>query len=269
MRPTKRSILNLTSRKKRDVMLQTSNTSSTGAAIAPAVGATVVNGSNGGWFYWSPTARDLDTVAGQPNTVSQEASRTSTTCFARGLSERLDIQTSSSVPWKWRRICFWTKSKEFLASASGATFNYKGWLETSAGVSRAFINSFLNNNNSQQGVQSSILFAGTEGQDWTDIMVAKVDTRRVDLVSDKTTIINSGNDSGVFRKHYRWYGMNKNVVYDDDQIGDEQNTSAFSVTDKRGAGNFIILDIMRVHASGTGSDLLRFDAETTYYWHEK
>ena len=99
-------------------------------------------------------------------------------------------------------------------------------------------------------------------------MVAKVDTRRVDLVSDKTTIINSGNDSGVFRKHYRWYGMNKNVVYDDDQIGDEQNTSAFSVTDKRGAGNFIILDIMRVHASGTGSDLLRFDAETTYYWHE-
>lgn len=269
MRPTKRSILNLTSRKKRDVMLQTSNTSSTGAAKAPAVGATVVNGSTGGWFYWSPTARDLDTVAGQPNTVSQEASRTSTTCFARGLSERLDIQTSSSVPWKWRRICFWTKSKEFLASASGATFNYNGWLETSAGVSRAFINSFLNNNNSQQAVQSSILFAGTEGQDWTDIMVAKVDTRRVDLVSDKTTIINSGNDSGVFRKHYRWYGMNKNVVYDDDQIGDEQSTSAFSVTDKRGAGNFIILDIMRVHASGTGSDLLRFDAETTYYWHEK
>ena len=148
MRPTKRSILNLTSRKKRDVMLQTSNTSSTGAAKAPAVGATVINGSNGGWFYWSPTARDLDTVAGQPNTVSQEASRTSTTCFARGLSERLDIQTSSSVPWKWRRICFWTKSKEFLASASGATFNYNGWLETSAGVSRAFINSFLNNNNS-------------------------------------------------------------------------------------------------------------------------
>jgi len=269
MRPTKRQILNLTSRKKRDVMLQTSNTNSNGSVIAPIVTAAVVNGANGGWFYWSPTARDLDTVAGQPNTVSQEASRTATTCFARGLSERLDIQTSSSVPWKWRRICFWTKSREFLASAPGATFTYNGWLETSAGVSRAFINSFLNNNNSQQGVQSSILFAGTEGQDWTDIMVAKVDTRRVDLVSDKTTIINSGNDSGVFRKHHRWYPMNKTVVYDDDQIGDEETTSAFSVTDKRGAGNFIILDIMRVHASGTASDLLRIDAETTYYWHEK
>lgn len=266
---TRRAILNLTARKKRDTMIQISNTTLSGTVRVPTTGPVVINGGTGGWFYWSPTARDLDTVAGQPNTVSQEASRTATSVFFRGLNERLEIQTSSAVPWKWRRIIFWTKSKEFLASSSGATFDYRGWLETSAGVARPFINSFLNANNSQQALQSSLIFAGTEGQDWSDILVAKVDTRRVDLVSDKTIIINSGNDTGVFRKHHRWYGMNKSVVYDDDQIGDEESTSAFSVTDKRGAGNLIVFDIMRPHASGTSSDLLRIDAESTVYWHEK
>ena len=36
--------------------------------------------------------------------------------------------------------------------------------------------------------------------------------------------------------------MNKNIVYDDDQDGGKMLDSHLSVTDKRGMGNYVVLD---------------------------
>jgi len=264
---SKRRILNITSRKKRDAMLQFSNSTSTGTIKTMAPGPTAIRGA--GNFVWCATARDLDDAAGVPNTTSQEASRTATTCFMRGVKEKITIQSSSAIPWRWRRICFSIKDVVFLGSSSGAIEAYNGWLETSNGVARPWSNNMINNQTALQVLQQEILFLGVSGVDWSDWMNAKVDTRKVDLHSDVTRNIQSGNQSGVMRTYNLWYPMNKNVVYNDDQRGGKEDTSPFSVTDKRGMGNYIIYDIFEAHATQTTADLLQVKSETCLYWHEK
>ena len=94
---TKKRILNTTSRKKRDTMLTWSNTTSTGASKATAVGPLYVAGNGYAVALWCPTARDLTLFNGNANSITQEAARTSTTCYMRGVSEKIRIQTSSGA----------------------------------------------------------------------------------------------------------------------------------------------------------------------------
>lgn len=270
MRPTKRSILNITSRKKRDTLRQWVNTLNTGAARTTFTPTPAfVNGGTGGAFIWCPTARDLTDSTGEPNTVTSAMQRTATTCYMRGVSERIDIQSSSAVAWKWRRICFTFKDSTILQTGTGALLNYTGYLESSDGYARAWLNAQVNNDAAAQTNLQSILFQGTQNVDWSDFIMAKVDTRRVDLKYDKTRIIQSGNAVGVFKKYPHWFPMNKNLVYDDDENGDVTQSSNFSVTDKRGMGDYIIYDIFTCHAGGSATDILRIQSETTLYWHER
>jgi len=270
MRPNKRQLLNITSTKKRDTLRQWVNTTNTGAARASFTPTPAfVNGGTGGVFIWCPTARDMTDSTGAPNTVTSAMQRTATTCFMRGLSERVDIQTSSALPWKWRRICFTFKDYTMLNTGTAATLQYPGYLESSDGYARAWLNAQVNNDGPALTAFQEIVFQGKQNVDWSDFILAKVDTRRVDLKYDKTRIIQSGNDTGVFKKYPHWFPMNKNIVYDDDENGDVTQSSNWSVTDKRGMGDYIIFDIFTAHASGSSSDILRLQSETTLYWHEK
>lgn len=155
------------------------------------------------------------------------------------------------------------------ASGAGATINYPGYIESSDGYTRAWINAQVNNDTAALANFQGILFQGKQNVDWSDFNNAKVDTTRVDLKYDKTRIIQSGNDTGVFKKYPHWFPMNKNLVYDDDEAGDTKESSNFSVTDKRGMGDYIIFDIFSSHAAATGSDILRVQSESTLYWHER
>lgn len=112
---TKRRMLNATSTKKRNTMLQVVNTSTgTGAPVTIGPGPYLVNASNGNNIsVYCPTAMDLSGFTGNPNTISQQASRTATTCYIRGFSEKIRIQTSSGTPWFWRRICFRARGNAF------------------------------------------------------------------------------------------------------------------------------------------------------------
>lgn len=269
MRPTKRYLLNVTSTKKRDTMRQWTNTNSSGAPTSVVGAPAYVNGNTGGVFLWCATARDITDSTGEPNTVTNSMQRTATTCFMRGLSERIDIQSSSAVPWKWRRICFALKDPTLFASGTGATINYPGYLDSSHGYLRGWINALVNNDNPALSNLQSVLFQGAQNVDWSDAIMAKVDTRRVDLKFDKTRIIQSGNDTGVFKKYPHWHPMNKNLVYDDDERGESTVSSNFSVTDKRGMGDYVIMDIFNAHASASAADVLRIQSESTLYWHEK
>jgi len=270
MRPNRRQVLDISSTKKRDTLRQWVNTTNTGAARTSFTPTPAfVNGTNGGAFIWCATARDMTDSAGVPNTVTSAMQRTATTCYMRGLSERIDIQSSSAVPWKWRRICFTFKDSRILITGSGATLAYPGYLESSDGYARAWLNAQVNNDTAALTAFQEIIFQGKQNVDWSDFNLAKVDTRRVDLKYDKTRIIQSGNDTGVFKKYPHWLRMDKNIVYDDDENGDVTASSNFSVTDKRGMGDYIIFDIFTAHAAATATDILRIQSETTLYWHER
>lgn len=253
-----------------------SNTTSSGVSSTPGQQPLVVAGNGNitgyqGFVFFAPNARDLVQYGGGSNTVVQEAQRTSTTCYMRGLSEHLRLQTSSAVPWLWRRITFCSRDinfRQYLAIDTPTTTTFN-WVETSNGYKRTAINQNVNNSTNTQNNLNEIIFKGAQGIDWVDIIVAQVDTRRIDLKSDKTCRIVSGNQSGTMREFKLWHAMNKNMVYSDDETGEAEATSVWSVTDKRGMGDFYVLDLFASGLGGTSTDLLAVQYNSSLYWHEK
>lgn len=276
---TKKRILNVTSRKKQDNMLSTSNTSpATGGTRPVAIGSFVVPGNtfNGYSFsIWCATARDFSTGQDGANLVIDKADRTATTCYMRGLREVIRIQSNSPLPWVWRRICFTTKSPLFQVTLSTDTtpnVPYIPWYDTSTnniGMTRQWFNFANNNTPKTQAFFNGYIFQGTEGSDWNNILNAKTDSTRIKVWSDTQIPLHTGNQSGYFKSHKRWYPMNKNLVYDDDENGAAELSSYTSTTAKPGMGDYYIIDIVVPGLGAAGTDLISFDSQATLYWHEK
>lgn len=269
---TKKRILNLTSTKKRNTMLTVTNSNPDGTTSSSAkLTGTTVNGTDGAFFVFCPTAQDLTTVAGNIGSIAQQASRTATTCYMRGFSEHLRIQTSSAVPWFHRRICFAARGSIFMGPGTGTPIaTYRPYYDDpSRGLTRYFLNAANNNQTSFNNLMQSILFKGNYNQDWNDLITAPVDNTRVDLKYDRTFIYRSGNNVGIVKEHKLWHPMNKNLVYDDDEAGDTESTNYYSVNDKRGMGDYFIIDIIQPGEGATVSDLMRINATSSLYWHEK
>ena len=252
-------------------MLSITNTTSSGASQTIAQGGTFVAGNATGRYLWCPTAMDLTNATGAQNTIVLDSQRTSTTCFMRGLSEHIRMQTSSGLPWFHRRICFTTRSDTFVNVASTDTpiTSPSPYRETTDGYQRLLLNATINSQTSTTTTWESEIFKGTSGKDWTDILIAPVDNTRVDLKFDKTWTIKSGNANGTVLERKLWHPMNKNLVYDDDESGNVKADAVFSVSDKRGMGDYMIYDIITPGIGGTAADLLYMAANSTLYWHEK
>ena len=122
-----------------------------------------------------------------------------------------------------------------------------------------------NSRNQMEG----FLFKGSSGVDWNDIFVAPVDTSRVDVKFDKTWTYHSGNGNGVFRKKKLWHGMNHNLVYDDDEVGANEQASYVSVDSKAGMGDYYVVDYFGCGLGAAVTDLLAVSNNSTLYWHEK
>lgn len=108
---TKRSILNLTSEKKRDKMLTLTNSSASsqsGGTTYQQTPAILTGGSSTpAVFAWCATARGNNVAPGGPKgTKFDIASRTASDCYMVGLKEAIEIQVADGLPWQWRRICF-------------------------------------------------------------------------------------------------------------------------------------------------------------------
>lgn len=116
---------------------------------------------------------------------------------------------------------------------------------------------------------NAILFKGSQGVDWLDPILAPVDTSRVDLKYDKTQRLCSGNQSGMFKEVKLWHPMNKNLTYQDDESGEVMTTSVFSVDDKRGMGDYMVLDLFSSLLGTSTSDILSVTYQASLYWHEK
>lgn len=272
--PQKR-ILNLTSTKKRNTMLQYANTSTSGgSSVTIGPGPALVNGGSNGFFIFCPTAMDLTDSSGNNHSIVNAAQRTATTCYMRGFAENLRMQTSTGLPWFWRRITFCAKNTIFSTFQSGDTPTqtnsaHTSFVDTSNGLERLWFNQSVNNSPLTQTVIQSVLFKGVSGKDWSDVLTAPVDTARVDLKSDRMKCIRSGNASGTVMEKKFWYPMNKNLVYDDDESGDSEVASYLSVLDKKGMGDYYIVDIFQPGTGATSTDLLQIIGTSSMYWHEK
>lgn len=269
---SKRNILNTTSTKKRNGMLSWSNTTPTGASQAVAINTAFVNATQTGWFVFQPTAMNLSPKAGGANIAINVAERTASSCYMRGFAEHLRVQTSSGLPWFHRRICFTLRGNQpfntFLTGDT-PTQSVMQYTDTSNGMERLWMNLSVNNAPLTIADQQRVLFKGTYNQDWNDIILAPVDTSRVDLKFDKTFVYRSGNAQGVLRERKLWHPMNKTLVYDDDEAGEGMTDSYFSTNSKRGMGDYYIVDIFNGGVGGTASDVLNVFSNSTLYWHER
>lgn len=268
----KKAILNLTSRKKHNTMLSWSNTNSgSGASITSSALPVTVNGTYGLRTSWIATAQDLTDQTGVLGRVAEQSVRTSTICFMRGLSEHIRIQSNSALPWFWRRICFTYKGLELQIispSDTPTSTNYQ-FLDTTSGMQRLSFNQNIANMPNTINNHDAIIFRGAKGLDWSDPIVAPLDTSRITVKFDKTWTLHSGNQSGVVKAFKLWHPMNHNLVYADDESGDAESGAYTSVASKAGMGDYYVMDFVSPGAGGGASDLLQIVPNTTLYWHEK
>ncbi len=271
---SKKALLNVTSIKKRDTMLPYSITGSAGTPSLGAyniAGGNAPNGSPAWIFPWIATARDN---SAQPNLAQGNKfttpTRSATTCFMRGLKEAVEIQTSSGLPWQWRRVCFCLRD---VAQALGyPTGTYSGFLENSNGFVRPVYNATSNSTADAATLNAlrSTMFKGQLNNDWLDYMTAPLDSTRIDIKYDRTRTIASGNASGCIRKFKMWHPMNKNLVYDDDETSGLEAASYYSTGGKQGMGDYYVVDFfMSGKGAVSSTDVLSFEPQATLYWHEK
>lgn len=212
-------------------------------------------------FWWTPTARTFG-GAGAVGLRGQRASRSSTSCFMRGLAETVTLETNNDLSWEWRRICFTFKGgSQWYNAFSGATTGY----------ARQLLNLGQSSNPTDITKVTDLqklLFQGVQNIDWYNAMDAQVDTTRVTLKYDRKRIIRSQGTAAYKTQNKMWHPMNKYIVYDDEESANSENTVAYSVQDKRGMGDYHIIDMFQSVGPGT-TGTLDFAAQACLYWHEK
>lgn len=266
---TKRSILNLTSRKKKDTMLQWAQTNGVDGAGTAKINYQAGNGGPITVFAWCPTARDLSTdTSGDLAVVADDAARTATRVYQVGLKERIRLQASYLTSYTWRRVCFTSKGLldaiTKLTPISLETSN--GWVRytkdiSSGGTGQAAALDLLR----------SVIFKGNIGQDWNNYITAPLDNSRVTIMYDKVTTIRSRGDNEVNFTTTRWHPMNKTFVYDDDELGGSKTAAPRHALGRAGMGDYIVLDFFEPgpNAHQQESAYAAIDIESTMYWHER
>lgn len=222
---------------------------------------------------------DMNDPASNPNFRQNLNQRTNSTCYIRGFKESIHVETNDGSAWKWRRIVFSMKGTYYLLNPGTAQAGvidaqpYAYAEVTNLGFTRLWRN--LATQASNRDYVDQLLFKGGKAFDWTDAFTAAIDTDRIQLMYDKTRIIQSGNANGIIRKYNMWHSMNKNIRYSDDEQG---NTSgggtAFSSVyaspkPNYGAGDMLIYDFFRANESSTASSQIQLSSTSTLYWHEK
>lgn len=260
-----RKILNKTSQKKSDTMLTWTNIRPDSAPDDESYtpGSAKFSGDPGTFHItvFCPTARGLEDFSGALGSKANRTIRTSTTVFARGYKESVQLATQSGRGWQWRRICFTMK---------GDALNQGNSDPTTSGVFREISSGYqrlLKRDDSSR--PQDLLFRGTQNVDWNDPLYASLDTRKILVKYDRLTHIRSGNADGVTRTYKLWHPMNKNIYYEDDETGNVMNSNPFSVENKQGMGDYYIVDIFKSNLGSSPSDTLDFDCNGTYFWHEK
>lgn len=156
-----------------------------------------------------------------------------------------------------------------MAGDGAPNAQWNPYIENSNGLQRFMMNMQVNNMNNTIGRMEAIIFKGQQGKDWSDPLIAPLDTRQIDVKFDKTWTIRSGNEKGTVAERKLWHPMNKNLVYADDEDGKGELTDYFSVTDKQGMGDYYIYDMFIPGAGSSSGDYINITPSSTLFWHEK
>lgn len=272
---SRRRILNITTTKKQDAMLQRTygTTDIVGQATSMRIDTPVDNPLDVKsqallLSPFIPTARLRPDDAGTSDSSTRENAET----FAVGYSEKIRIQIYRGQPWMWRRIVFMNKGPDLITNIDPVEGDPNQppqffFPSLTGGMQRITAPA----NASTQTILTARLFQGTQGSDWTNILDAKVDTRRVDLISDKTRTMNGGNADGKIVNLNLFYPIRKRLVYNDVEDGYSEVESYFSTMTKDSCGDMYIVDIFHAGPSpGSVTDgYLDFAVQGKYYWHER
>lgn len=250
-RTSRRRILNISSQKKKN-NAQPVNFNYLGESPIP--GSKVMGSDRTTYLLWRPTALTDDTD------IYSSASRGAQQIYWRGIKERAEVGTSSGAAWRWRRIVFEAKS----LNINGLISN----VETSAGFNRAMVELSGDPPANLRNSLESFLFQGSVGVDWNTVFNAKVDNNRCRLLSDKVRHLQSGNDRGRFYTFRQWIPLNKTMVYNDDEVGDDKQSNTFASPGRKGMGDVYVYDMFQCLTSDA-INTLNFNPQATLYWHER
>lgn len=243
-------------------MLTISNTGASGSAVIS--GTTGVAGTAGSQALWCATARFSHNITtGDPNSTAMTAGRSAPTCYLVGLSEKVMYSTDGPDQWYHRRIIFNYKGIG-PRTTNNIGANQVAYFTPDGSPQRLFTPL----NTDQTGWLNGSLYEGANGGDWNNTLTAKLDRRRVGIMSDTTTIIKSGNSSNVLQTRKYWTPIRKNIVYDDDYNGTSDQSSPWSTQAKPGVGDIYVLDQFYCATRLTTVNLT-VNFEPTLYWHEK
>jgi hypothetical protein len=208
--------------------------------------------------------------------LSNSVARETSTVFWKGVSERAQFLTADQTPWQWRRICFFRKGQ--FDPAVLALNKYVARTLISPGR-YDYHRNVLALSVPEQNYLNSEIFRGAQGQDWLSPATAPFDRRNFEVVSDKLSTYNSGNEEGYLREKRWWYPLNYNLEYRDFEFGDEtfsddtdhgpglvQPSGLFQTQGRRGRGDFYVLDLFIPSSEGARAT---YTPEATTYWHEK
>lgn len=270
---TRRRILNITSQKKRDNMLQVWQPSLLpGERIRTEggpVSITAVSGPN--WiFLWHATGRTNQNVPGVYGDKNDISTRTAQNCFIRGLKESYHWDGSDSYPFIHRRIVFSFYGTELVRDRTSAEQGRYFENNDLHGYTRS--TTIVQNGSNTPGNWPrnnlvDLVYAGTEDIDWFDLTTAKTDNKRVRIISDKRRTMISHNDQSVFRVNKTWTPINKTLMYNDEENAGGRNMSHYSADTRASVGDIYVMDVVQLPVNFSAT--ITMNIQSTLYWHER
>ncbi|AUM62003.1 capsid [uncultured virus] len=248
----RKRLLNITSEKKWDDM--------------PQYYTDALGDHTQGSITFTATNRFLFLASARPlyfGISAKDNNRQSKETFAVGYKERIEIDVENAQQWRWRRIAFRFVGDPFVGTGTAASVPF--YDNPTAGMTRNLNTMNLAQLNTVQG----IIYEGTQGVDWFDERVAKVDRRRINLISDSTMHLKGFNDQSHSHTFNRWYGVRKRLVYNDVQDGKTvAGTNYVSVQDNKSCGDVYIYDYF-YNTAGDIGEPIQVTFQGRWYWHER
>lgn len=201
--------------------------------------------------------------------------------YWKGISETVKLSTTTSDPFKWRRIVF---QLEGGPNATGLAENAYRLekpdfdLEAPLAGDTAFPTNpypldytYRNRraaiplSTTDFGTLASGLFQGQSGIDYSDYLTAKVDNR-IKVMSDKIRTISSQNDAGVLRTYKLYTPINKTMRYADAESGTIDAPNGYAAMNSP-MNDVYIMDYFEQLPDAPNTLALLIQA--TQYWHER